>query len=77
MPRMKPLFPAGPDLTRDLLIIVLLILLVGGSLWVLRPFIPAIVWATMIVVSTWGLMRAVERHVRRRRADAGASRRGG
>ena len=60
------MFPAGPDLTRDLLIIVLLILLVGGSLWVLRPFIPAIVWATMIVVSTWGVMRAVERHVRRR-----------
>ena len=55
---MKPMFPTGPDLTRNLLVIVLLIVLVGGSLWVLRPFIPAIVWATMIVVSTWPVMRA-------------------
>ena len=60
------MFPTGPDLTRNLLVIVLLITLVGGSLWVLRPFIPAIVWATMIVVSTWGMMRAVEKHARRR-----------
>ena len=63
---MKPMFPTGPDLTRNLLVIVLLVTLVGGSLWILRPFIPAIVWATMIVVSTWGMMRTVEKHTRRR-----------
>jgi predicted PurR-regulated permease PerM len=63
---MRPVYSAEPDLTRHLLVVVLLVLLVGGSLWVMRPFIPAIVWATMIVVSTWSVMRAVEKHLRRR-----------
>ena len=34
--------------------------LIAGSLWVLRPFLAAFIWATMIVVATWPLMRRVE-----------------
>lgn len=34
--------------------------LIAGSLWVLRPFLAAFVWATMIVVATWPLMRKVQ-----------------
>ena len=27
--------------------------LIVGSLWILTPFLPAFVWATMVVVATW------------------------
>ena len=54
------------DLTRS----VLVILVIGGlsafSFWILRPFLPAIIWATMIVVATWPMMRALERRLRAR-----------
>ena len=33
------------DLTRTTLAILCLLLLIGGSLWVLRPFLGALVWA--------------------------------
>ena len=48
------------DLTR----IVLMVLFIGGliaaAFWVLRPFLGAIIWAVMIVVATWPLMRQVQ-----------------
>lgn len=44
--------------------------LIGGSLWVLRPFLAAFIWATMIVVATWPLLRRVERVCGGRRAPA-------
>lgn len=31
-------------------------ILITGSFWVLRPFLSAIIWATMIVIPTWPLM---------------------
>lgn len=31
-------------------------MLIGGSLWIISPFLPALVWSTMIVVATWPLM---------------------
>jgi len=52
--------PQKHDLTR----IVLMVLFIGGllaaSFWVLRPFIGAVIWAVMIVVATWPLMRQVQ-----------------
>jgi predicted PurR-regulated permease PerM len=40
------------------------VLFIGGmivaSFWVLRPFVPALIWATMIVVATWPLMIRVQ-----------------
>ena len=51
--------------------IVLVVLFIGGliaaSFWILRPFLGAIIWATMIVVSTWPLMRAVQKRLGGRR----------
>ena len=44
----------------DLARIVLAVLFIGGlivaSLWILRPFLGALVWAVMIVIPTWPLM---------------------
>jgi len=35
-------------------------ILIAASFWILRPFITAIVWATIIVVATWPLMLKVQ-----------------
>jgi predicted PurR-regulated permease PerM len=59
---------------RDLPRIVLAVLFIGAllaaSLWVLRPFLPSIVWAALIVIATWPLMRRVQRWVGGRRGVA-------
>jgi predicted PurR-regulated permease PerM len=48
------------DLTRILLAVVFAGGLVAASLWILRPFLGAIIWAIMIVVATWPAMRGVQ-----------------
>ena len=58
--------PATRDLTRIELSVLLIAILIAASLWVLRPFLLATVWATMIVVATWPLLRSVQARVRRR-----------
>jgi predicted PurR-regulated permease PerM len=58
------------DLTRSVLAIVALAALIGGSLWVLSPFIPALIWAVTIVVTTWPLMTRVEKMLWGRRGLA-------
>jgi predicted PurR-regulated permease PerM len=44
------------DLTRDTLAVVFLFALIAASIWILLPFLGAVVWATMIVVATWPFM---------------------
>jgi len=44
--------------------------LIAGSLWILSPFLAAFIWATMIVVATWPLLRRVEGACGGRRAPA-------
>ena len=65
---------ALPPGSRDLTRIVLGVLVIGGLLagvfLVLKPFLPALLWATMIVVATWPLMRALERRLGDRRMVA-------
>src|SRR5262245_50126840 len=56
-----------PDLMRIVLTVLTIGGLIGASLLILQPFIGAIIWATMIVVATWPLMRAVERFLWGRR----------
>ena len=41
------------DLPRDLLAVLFIGALIGVSLWILRPFLVAMIWATTIVVATW------------------------
>ena len=53
--------PATRDLTRGLLSAVTTLLLLVSCLWVLRPFAGGLVWATMIVVTTWPLLLRVQR----------------
>jgi predicted PurR-regulated permease PerM len=62
--------PLPWDVTRILLAVLALGGLIAASLWVLRPFLPALVWATMIVVATWPTMRAAQRRLAGRRGLA-------
>jgi predicted PurR-regulated permease PerM len=41
------------DITRDVLAVLFIVVLIGSSIWILLPFLGAIVWATTIVVATW------------------------
>lgn len=58
------------DLTRTTLAILCLLLMIAVSLWVLRPFLAATVWATMIVVATWPMLKSLEQRFGGRRAPA-------
>jgi predicted PurR-regulated permease PerM len=58
------------DLGRITLSVLFIGGLIAGSLWILKPFLPAFVWATMIVVATWPVMRKLEGMFGGRRAPA-------
>jgi len=58
------------DLPRVVFAIGTQLLLIGGSLYVLHPFAPALIWGTMIVVATWPALIALQRLLRGRRAPA-------
>ncbi|MBB4845462.1 putative PurR-regulated permease PerM [Paucibacter oligotrophus] len=59
-----------PELTRNLLALLSVALLLFMSLWVMRPFLGPLIWATMVVVSTWPMMRAVQARLWGRRGLA-------
>jgi len=55
------------DLTKSTLAIVLIGALLAACFWILRPFLPALIWASMIVIATWPMLVVVEKKVRNRR----------
>jgi predicted PurR-regulated permease PerM len=61
------------DLPQTLLAILFIGGLIGASLWILWPFLGAVVWATLIVVATWPIMVAVEARLWGRRGLAVAA----
>jgi predicted PurR-regulated permease PerM len=44
--------------------------LIAASFWIMRPFLVALVWATMIVVATWPVMLSLQRRLWGRRTLA-------
>lgn len=58
------------DLTRTTLAIICIVGLIGLSLWVMRPFLAATVWATMLVVATWPLLLSLQARLGQRRLPA-------
>ncbi len=61
------------DLTRTTLQLLALGVLIASSVWILRPFLVASAWATMIVVATWPLLLGAQRWLGGRRALAVAA----
>ncbi|WP_415036507.1 AI-2E family transporter YdiK [Azonexus sp.] len=58
------------DLTRNVLAISCVAGLIALSVWVLRPFLAAGVWAAMIVVATWPPFLVLEERLGKRRSLA-------
>lgn len=48
------------DIPRVVLGVLFIVTLIGSSIWILWPFIGAIVWAATIVVATWPLMISIQ-----------------
>jgi predicted PurR-regulated permease PerM len=57
-------------LTRTALALLFMAILVAASFWIMYPFLTALIWATMIVVSTWPLMLKVQARLGVRRSPA-------
>jgi predicted PurR-regulated permease PerM len=58
------------DLTRSALALLFIGILIAACFWILTPFITALIWATMIVISTWPLMLSMQRWLWGRRSLA-------
>src|SRR5512134_1049139 len=54
------------DLARVVLGVLTIGRLMAATLWILYPFLGAIIWAIMIVVATWPMMLGLQRRVGRR-----------
>lgn len=48
------------DLARTVLQLLAIGALIASSLWIMRPFLVALIWASMIAVATWPLMLRIE-----------------
>jgi len=60
------------ELARTTLAVLFIGMLILGALWVLRPFLGAIIWATMIVVATWPALLWLQEKLWKRRSLANA-----
>ncbi len=48
------------DLARNVLAVLAIAGMIIASFWILYPFLSALIWATLLVVSTWSLMLSVQ-----------------
>ena len=62
--------PPAYDLPRITLGVLAIGVMTAASVWVMRPFVPAVVWATMIVIATWPILLAVQARLGGRRGWA-------
>jgi predicted PurR-regulated permease PerM len=67
--KMKPTEPP-PEMARPALAVLFLCALIAASVWILRPFLPALIWATMVVIATWPLLLRVQQRLGNRRTPA-------
>jgi predicted PurR-regulated permease PerM len=58
------------DIPRTVFAVLFMGGLIAASVWILWPFLPALIWATMIVVATWPVLLRVQRWLWGRRSLA-------
>ena len=58
------------DLTGTTLAVIFIGGLILASFWVVRPFLPAVLWAITLVIATWPLMLRVQHYAGNRRSIA-------
>ena len=51
------------ELPRTVLAVLFIAIMIIASLWIMQPFLPALIWSTLVVVATWPLMLAVQRRL--------------
>jgi predicted PurR-regulated permease PerM len=62
--------PQRADIARITFAVLFIGIFALASIWILSPFLPAFIWAVMIVVSTWPLMLKLEEWTGHRRGLA-------
>jgi predicted PurR-regulated permease PerM len=62
--------PPRQDLGRITLNVLFIAGLLFGSFWVMQPFLPAVLWATTLVLATWPVMLRVQHYLGERRGLA-------
>jgi predicted PurR-regulated permease PerM len=74
---LEPAQPAVPqdrgdqhELVRNMLAILFVAGMIAASFWILWPFLPAVIWATTLVVATWPVMLRVQHRLFNRRGLA-------
>jgi predicted PurR-regulated permease PerM len=60
------------DVTRTTLQVLSIAILIGAVAWIIRPFLTSIIWAAMIVVTTWPILLALQARLKNRRLLAAA-----
>jgi predicted PurR-regulated permease PerM len=63
----------SPDIARTAFQLLALGVLIASSFWIIRPFLLALAWATMIAVATWPLLLHAQAWLGGRRSLATAS----
>ena len=58
------------ELARTTLAVLSVAGLIAASFWILWPFLPAVIWATTLVVATWPIMLRVQRQLWNKRGLA-------
>jgi predicted PurR-regulated permease PerM len=58
------------DITRTTFAVLFIGMLIAACFWVVRPFLMATIWASMIVIATWPLMTAIQARLGGRRGPA-------
>jgi predicted PurR-regulated permease PerM len=58
------------DITRIVLAVLFIGALIGTSLWILRPFLGAVIWAVTIATASWPLMISIQERLWGRRSLA-------
>jgi predicted PurR-regulated permease PerM len=58
------------EVTRTTLAVLSIGGLIAASFWIMRPFLVALIWATMVVVATWPMLISLQRRLGGRRAPA-------
>ncbi len=66
-----------PDIARTTLQLLSLGVLIGSTLWIMSPFLPAMAWGATIVVATWPLLLRIQELTGGRRGIAVATLTGG
>jgi predicted PurR-regulated permease PerM len=51
------------ELPRTVLAVLFIAMMIIASVWIMQPFLPALIWSTLVVVSTWPLMLIVQRRL--------------